>query len=1178
MLHSVTVKIALFAVILLVSTAFVRRFAIDTAEGHTIEREITDLKDEFGGRSHFFRQYVRGVQTDLFRLAAAVEKSAREEAGTDETQFEETIRHEFKRKSAKFLEKRGRSGDKLTRLQIAVVPLGEDGQTWPMGLDDPTLPEIEVPETSFPDSRKRLVRSVSAPAVPLGELFGWKPPAGVEPYPYWCSAPTTVTVHYDVVQDGDSKGDEKKVALTNPTTAEDVRTEWTIWCVAPVCRHSESTKKFAIVAAVSIQPVLDEWSESARHITFVMDENRKRFLLHPNRLPPKEKAKEKEGIDRLEPATDATFAFSEARSPQSLSEKSDRRSWLEEMSERYAKAEKNSTAQEEASIRRGGRMEEADLKWGSDLQCRYRQTERIKPELAEPLAEKARAEAFDRFVRDLQERLRREVSPLIAIDGYSPDVGRIRIRGPNEDAILQIVQEIDRWFESESLGTLKWNKSVPLERFKFVLTELRYSGTSIDPKSGKEIDPSCPSHSLWMAQAISQDEVKAEATSEMKEKTRLLLVAIGILTVFAVCLTVALGRALGGITGAANDLSKADPESEAWEGTHRRIVERLPLTRRDEIGSLARAFKRMVDEISRGQQSLLTERNGLQRKVEERTAELRGQAETLRLANHELEVARDQAEAASQLKNYFVASVNHELRTPLNHISLYSQHLERTRLDDVQQKSVKTIRRACQYLTQLIGDLLDYQKLELGVLDLEPMEFALEPLLREEVVAIKQPDALSKGLELRCDLAPDLGQVYLAPHRVKQILLNLIGNAIKFTSKGSVTLTARRIESASPPLIEISVSDTGRGMSPEEQANLFKPFKKLSERQGNLGGTGLGLVISKGLALRMHGCITYSSELGHGTTFVVQLPVRMPDEHVTQPKSDKPPTAVARRPASDEVMPSHGSGAILVIDDDRAVRDTVAQFLESRDFKVATAASGEEGLRLAKQLRPSVITLDVMMDGMDGWETLAALKTSAQTADIPVVMVTLLEERGKGYALGVADYLVKPIDLERLRVTLQKYAGSHKPLRVLVIDDDLEYREAILPLLEHDGCEVSLAENGRVGLSQLQSGPLPHLILLDLDMPDVDGFEFVEAFRKNASWSAIPILVVTAMEPSAEARRRLNGSVDRIVHKGDYAHEAILRHIHDRVIRSVRSLRLHTGEASPDATTELMPDHAVPDA
>ena len=334
-----------------------------------------------------------------------------------------------------------------------------------------------------------------------------------------------------------------------------------------------------------------------------------------------------------------------------------------------------------------------------------------------------------------------------------------------------------------------------------------------------------------------------------------------------------------------------------------------------------------------------------------------------------------------------------------------------------------------------------------------------------------------------------------------------------------------------------AVSDTGIGMTPEQLAKLFEAFTQAdAATTRRYGGTGLGLALSRRLCRMMGGDVTVESEPGRGSTFTVRLPA-----HVT---------AAVEAPAvpTDPVAPAApGARTVLVIDDEAAVRDLMQRFLAKEGFRVVAAASGEEGLRRARELSPDAITLDVMMPGMDGWAVLTALKADPVTADIPVVMLTIVDDRNLGYALGAAEYLTKPIDRDRLVAVLERHRRDRP---VLVVDDDAGARALLRRMLEPEGYTVVEAENGRTALERAREA-LPSVVLLDLMMPEMNGFEFVTEFRRHAAWRSVPIVVITAKDLTPQDRARLNGWVQKILDKGAHARDELLAEVREMVATSV---------------------------
>jgi hypothetical protein len=373
--------------------------------------------------------------------------------------------------------------------------------------------------------------------------------------------------------------------------------------------------------------------------------------------------------------------------------------------------------------------------------------------------------------------------------------------------------------------------------------------------------------------------------------------------------------------------------------------------------------------------------------------------------------------------------------------------------------------------------------------------------------------------------------------KVRQALFNLLSNACKFTDHGTISLLVSRDSHEAPESIVFSVRDTGIGMTAEQIARLFEAFAQAdAATTRKYGGTGLGLALSRRLCRMMGGDVTVESKAGRGSTFTIRLPAQVA-EAVEEPAT----------PAAPPERETTGIGTVLVIDDEAAVRDLMQRFLTREGFRVVVAAGGEEGLRRARELRPDAITLDVMMPGMDGWAVLSALKAAPDLADIPVIMLTIVDDRNLGYALGAADYLTKPIDRERLVAVLRQH---RRDLPVLVVDDDAEVRALFRRMLEPDGYAVMEAPNGRAALERLRE-ITPGVILLDLMMPEMDGFEFVAEFRRHEAWRAIPIVVVTAKDLSHDDRQRLNGYVERILQKGAYGREQLLAEVRELVAASV---------------------------
>jgi CheY-like chemotaxis protein len=371
--------------------------------------------------------------------------------------------------------------------------------------------------------------------------------------------------------------------------------------------------------------------------------------------------------------------------------------------------------------------------------------------------------------------------------------------------------------------------------------------------------------------------------------------------------------------------------------------------------------------------------------------------------------------------------------------------------------------------------------------------------------------------------ADDLGTMHSDVTRIRQVLLNLLSNASKFTDHGLITLD---VERAGPEVL-FRVRDTGIGMTAEQVGRLFEAFSQAeASTTAKYGGTGLGLAISRRFCQLMGGDVEVASEVGTGSTFTVRLPAQGPVE--AAPLAD---AGVDGRAAGT-------AGTVLVIDDDASARDLVTRYLEKQGLEVIGAADGAAGLKAARARRPDVITLDVVMPGLDGWAVLTTLKGDPVTAEIPVVMLSVVDEKNLAFALGASDYLTKPVDRDRLAMVLRKYERAGAPRRVLVVEDDSLTRAALRRAMESEGWEVIEAEHGRVALER-SAERVPDLVLLDLMMPQMNGFEFLEALRAREAWRGVPVVVITAKELTDEDRRRLNGGVERVVAKGGRGLEAL---------------------------------------
>ncbi len=383
----------------------------------------------------------------------------------------------------------------------------------------------------------------------------------------------------------------------------------------------------------------------------------------------------------------------------------------------------------------------------------------------------------------------------------------------------------------------------------------------------------------------------------------------------------------------------------------------------------------------------------------------------------ELVAAVDASEDASRAKSAFLANMSHELRTPLNAVIGYSEMLTeevRERGQDELVPDLEKIHSAGKHLLRLINDILDLSKIEAGKMELFPELFDVPALVREVSGTIR-PLAERRGnvLEFKCD--EDVHRMRADLTRVRQVLLNLMSNASKFTENGKVALHVDRTGINGAPWIRFRVMDSGIGMSPDQVTKLFQAFAQAdASTTRKYGGTGLGLVISRQLCQMMGGEVTVESAPGRGSTFTMLLPSNLDPAELSAELG-------TQAPLFQTVPPTGAPSSVLVIDDDHVVRDLLLRFLEKEGFRVATAADGEEGLRLAREMRPDLVTLDVVMPGLDGWGVLKAFKADPALVSTPVIMITIVDDPGLGHALGAMEYFTKPIDWRRLATALDKY-------------------------------------------------------------------------------------------------------------------------------------------------------------
>ena len=547
-------------------------------------------------------------------------------------------------------------------------------------------------------------------------------------------------------------------------------------------------------------------------------------------------------------------------------------------------------------------------------------------------------------------------------------------------------------------------------------------------------------------------------------------------------------------------------------------------------------------------------------------------AQQLRSSSEEIVVKNHQLEETSRMKSEFLANMSHELRTPLNAIIGFSEVIRDGLLGEVtpqQKEYVNDIFTSGTHLLSLINDILDLSKVEAGKMTLELEPLQLTALVQSSLQVVREK-AIAHHIRLLTDLGEmanplesgmDLpGDIWLDQRKAKQIIYNLLSNAVKFTPDGGeVHIAARQVgkQAVSNPrfdlYLELSVSDTGIGISAADQARLFQPFVQIdSTLARRYEGTGLGLVMVKRLVELHGGAVDLRSELGKGSTFTVWLPWRTQADAPAIPVTLPSANSVSAIKATANPTGT-GQPLVLVVEDDDSAAELLKLQLEDTGFRVVRTASAEAALELAALEIPDLLTLDIHLPGMDGWEFLERFKQQERFASVPVVIVSIVADKGRGLSLGASQVLQKPVSRDEFSRSLAAIGFSvgpetdHEQRTVLVVDDDPKAVQLLGAYLKPAGYRVLSAFGGQEGIDVARQ-QRPSLILLDLMMPEVNGFDVVDALKGDVNTATIPIVIVTAKQITAEDRALLEGAVLKVIQKSEFKQAGFI----DEVKRAMR--------------------------
>lgn len=561
---------------------------------------------------------------------------------------------------------------------------------------------------------------------------------------------------------------------------------------------------------------------------------------------------------------------------------------------------------------------------------------------------------------------------------------------------------------------------------------------------------------------------------------------------------------------------------------------------------------RLTEEIREKNVNLQSQADELQ----SQSVELQSQTDELSEQNIELEMQKKQVEEADRLKSEFLSNMSHELRTPLNSIMALSHVLNmqtKNKISSEESNYLEIIERNGKNLLALINDILDLSKIEAGKLDINLHNFSLKPIF-ENIRDSLLPIAKEKEIEVNLNIPENLPKIQSDSEKIHQILQNIIGNAVKFTEKGMVSINAVANES----LVVIKIVDTGIGISKENLPHIFEEFRQVDgSTSRRFEGTGLGLAIANKLAEKLGIEISTKSELGKGSIFTLYLPIKW------KGSADGGETAVL----SESWKPDEEKRTILVVDNELETVERISDYLKKVGYNTIGASNGKTALEMAQKYHPFAITLDIIMPEMDGWEVLQQLKENPETSGIPVIIVSISESKEIGFALGAIGYITKPLEKDFLLSEIRKIRKK-KIYSIMVVDDNEIDRNQIARIVEEEAIETIRVGSGKECLTQL-SKRIPDLLILDIMMPEMDGFEILRRIKSKPETKDLGVIIVTAKDLSKDEKNQLKGMVISVLDKSNESLHTINKEI-ERILDKISEKRIAESEKIKKASTILM--------